>query len=136
MCQFIACKVGARLWFLTNKSGDVWWRATDALKRVPTFSGAKALSVPDAKYRGKGFSPSRRRDQLQLVRCSSRTHLSKIFIASVVFLAPRCVIRMYSYSSVPDRTSLISVKYVQRLSPFLQSPGRCTGAGCQLPGLI
>ncbi len=41
---------------------------TDALKRVPTFSGAKALIARRSSPGSEGFSPSERTDQLQLVR--------------------------------------------------------------------
>ncbi len=41
---------------------------TDAINRVPTLSGAKALLARRSSTGSEGFSPSERRDQLQLVR--------------------------------------------------------------------
>ena len=52
----------------------------DALKRVPTLLGAKALLARISSGRSEGFSPSERTDQLQLVRGDGLFNLSKAII--------------------------------------------------------
>ena len=55
----------------------------DAINQVPTPSGAKALLARISSTGPEGFSPSKSRDQLQLVRCDGPLNLSTIIIASV-----------------------------------------------------
>ena len=57
----------------------------DALKRVPTLSGAKALLDRRSSPRSEGFSPSQGTDQLQLVRRGGLFNLSTIIIGSLLF---------------------------------------------------